>query len=270
MSHSRNKAAPPCVLTIAGSDSGGGAGIQADLKTFAAHGCHGLSVITAITAQNTRAVTSVHAVPPREIERQIDAVFDDFDIRVVKLGMLGQSAAVRTVARALEARGALTGALTVVLDPVMIATSGARLLEPRAVALVRDRLLPLATIVTPNLPEAEVLVERPVTSLADMAEAAATLRQLGAGAALVKGGHRARGPVVDLLLDERGERQYVHRRLRVNAHGTGCTLASAIAAQLALGRDLRAAVAKATDYIHRALVAGYRPGRSNVTVLRHR
>lgn len=256
---------PPNVLTIAGSDSGGGAGIQADLKTFAAHRVHGLTAITAVTAQNTLAVTSVHAVPVREIERQLDAVFDDFDIAAVKLGMLGDAATVRCVARALAARRPAI----VVLDPVMVATSGASLLEPSAVRALRQRLLPLATVVTPNVPEAEALTGLRIAGADALAAAAAALRGDTDAAVLLKGGHLARGPVVDLLLDARGTRRYVHPRLPVRAHGTGCTLASALAARLARGTPLRRAAGDAIAYVHRALELGYRPGRGRLVVLDH-
>ena len=252
-----------CVLTIAGSDSGGGAGIQADLKAFAAHGVHGLSAIAAVTAQNTRTVTSVHPVPVRELERQIDAVFDDFPIAAVKLGMLGNAATVRCVARALAARRPAI----VVLDPVMIATSGASLLEPAAVRALRDDLLPLATVVTPNVPEAEALTGRRIASAAALQDAAAALRDLTDAAVLLKGGHLTRGPVVDLLLDDAGVLRITHERLRLSAHGTGCTLASALAARLGRGEPLRTAVRGAVRFVQGALRHGYRPGRGRLVVL---
>lgn len=255
----------PCVLTIAGSDSGGGAGIQADLKTFAAHGVHGLSALAAVTAQNTRAVTSVHAVPIRELERQIDAVFDDFRIAVVKIGMLGTAAAVRCVARAISAHRPPL----VVLDPVMISTSGATLLPAAAVRALRARLLPLATIVTPNLPEAYALSGVRIAGAAGLEPAARALRELTSAAVLLKGGHLPRGPIVDLLLDDVGVTRMTHERLRVSAHGTGCTLASAIAARLARGESLRVAVDGAVAYVAGALRHGYRPGRGRLVVLDH-
>jgi len=252
-------------LTIAGSDSGGGAGIQADLKTFAAHDVHGLSALAAVTAQNTRAVTSVHAVPIRELERQIDAVFDDFPITVVKIGMLGTAAAVRCVARAIKARRPAL----VVLDPVMISTSGATLLPPAAVRALREDLLPLATLVTPNLPEARALTGVRVAGPAGLEPAARALREMTNAAALLKGGHLTRGPIVDLLLDDAGVMRMTHERLRVVAHGTGCTLASAIAARLSRGDSLRVAVRGAIRYVAGALRHGYRPGRGRLVVLDH-
>ena len=251
------------MVTIAGSDSGGGAGIQADLKTFAAHGVHGLTAIAAVTAQNTRAVSSVHAVPIRELERQLEALTDDFPIRAVKIGMLGNAATVRAVARWLEARGPGT----VVLDPVMIATSGASLLEPAAVRALRERLLPLASVVTPNVPEAEALIGRRILSPAGLDSAAAALRELTDAAVLLKGGHLPRGPVVDLLLDVHGPMTVTHPRLRLAAHGTGCTLASALAARLARGEALRPAVRRAIEFVQGALRHGYRPGRGRLVVL---
>ena len=264
MSRIRNTA-QPCVLTIAGSDSGGGAGIQADLKTFAAHRVHGLSAIAAVTAQNTRAVTSVHAVPVRELERQLDALFDDFDVAAVKIGMLGRAATVRAVARALAARRPPH----VVLDPVMIATSGAALLEPDAVRALRERLLPLATLVTPNVPEAEALTGTRIANAAALEPAARALRANTDAAVLLKGGHLPRGSVVDLLLDARGVVRHVHPRLPVEAHGTGCTLSSAIAARLGRGEPLRRAVDGAIAWVHGALAHGYRPGRGRLVVLDH-
>ncbi len=264
MSRIRDKS-PPCVLTIAGSDSGGGAGIQADLKTFAAFGVHGTSAIAAVTAQNTRAVTSVHAVPPRELARQIDAVFDDFAVAAVKIGMLGNAATVRAVVRALTLRRPAI----VVLDPVMIATSGAALLEPDAVRALRDRLMPLASVVTPNVPEAEALTGLAIRDPEALAAAASALRACGAGAVLLKGGHLPHGPVTDLLVDSRGTTRYTHRRLALDAHGTGCTLASALAARLARGDGLRRAARTAVEYVHGALRHGYRPGRGRLVVLDH-
>ncbi|KAF1690320.1 bifunctional hydroxymethylpyrimidine kinase/phosphomethylpyrimidine kinase [Pseudoxanthomonas taiwanensis] len=253
-------------LTIAGSDSGGGAGIQADLKAFAANGVHGLSALAALTAQHTRGVTAVHVPPVEFLEAQIDACFEDFDIRAVKLGMLASAAVIETVARALEKHRPPH----VVLDPVMVATSGARLLEEDALHALRTRLLPLATVATPNLPEAELLLGRKIPDLEAMAEAAAALRALGASAVLLKGGHlQGGGEVVDILADAEGELRTAHPRLALDAHGTGCTLASAVAANLARGLPLRQACTAAVDYVHAALRAHYRPGRGDVAVLDH-
>jgi len=253
-------------LTIAGSDSGGGAGIQADLKAFAAHGVHGLSALAALTAQHTRGVTAVHVPPLEFLQAQIDACFDDFDIRVVKLGMLANAAVIEAVADALERHRPPH----LVVDPVMVATSGARLLEEDALHALRTRLLPLATAITPNLPEAELLLGRRIADLDAMAGAATALRALGAAAVLLKGGHLpGSGDVVDILVDAQGEQRTAHPRLQGEAHGTGCTLASAVAANLARGLPLREACRQATDYVHAALRAGPRPGRGDVLVLDH-
>jgi hydroxymethylpyrimidine/phosphomethylpyrimidine kinase len=262
---------PISALTIAGSDSGGGAGIQADLKTFAAHRVHGLSALAALTAQHTRGVTAVHVPPPAFLRAQIDACFEDFRIGAVKLGMLADADIVACVAEALDAHRPAA----VVVDPVMVATSGARLLADDALHAVRRLLLPRATVLTPNLPEAELLLGHPIDSLESMHAACAELLALGAQAVLLKGGHLEGGAtVVDLLAtrDSGGALQTValaHPRLAVNAHGTGCTLAAALAAQLALGESPAAAAAAATDYVHRALRGGIQPGRSEVLVLDH-
>jgi hydroxymethylpyrimidine/phosphomethylpyrimidine kinase len=257
---------PVSALTIAGSDSGGGAGIQADLKTFAAHRVHGLSAIAALTAQHTRGVTAVEVPSARFLRAQIDACFDDFRIGAVKLGMLATASVIHTVADALEQYQPSH----IVLDPVMVATSGARLLEADALDAMRSRLLPLATLVTPNLPEAELLLGTSIDDLAAMRIACGTLRQRGAKAVLLKGGHMAGdGDVVDLLVDGDGFTTFTHPRLKLEAHGTGCTLASAVAANLCLGRSLVEACRAAGDYVHAALRQGYRPGRSDIVILDH-
>ena len=261
-----NDTRPLCALTIAGSDSGGGAGIQADLKTFAAHRVHGLSALAALTAQHTRGVSTVHVPPTGFLDAQIDACFDDFRIGAVKLGMLASAAVIDTVARALERHRPPH----VVVDPVMVATSGARLLEADALDALRSRLLPLATVITPNLPEAELLLGHRIDDIEAMSQAAAALHALGAPAVLLKGGHLAgSGEVIDILVDGQGQQRTSHPRLGVDAHGTGCTLASAVAANLARGLPLRAACAAAADYVHAALASGYRPGRGEVVVLDH-
>lgn len=241
----------PIALTIAGSDSGGGAGIQADLKTFSALGCYGASVVTALTAQNTRSVAMVEPASLAMIAAQMRAVLDDLDVRAVKLGMLGGAQAIRTVAQGLEGCG-----LPVVLDPVMVAKSGDRLLPDDAMAALRA-LLPHATLLTPNLPEAACLLDcAPATSEAQMAQQATALRDLGAGAVLMKGGH-ADGPVcTDLLVTAAGvTRLTAQRQPTRNTHGTGCTLSAAIAAGLAQGMDLRQAVARAHRYLQGAIAA---------------
>lgn len=236
-------------LTIAGSDSGGGAGIQADLKTFAAHGVFGLSAITAITAQNTLGVTRATQVDADLIAAQIDAVAADFPVHATKIGMLATAAIIDVVAAALG-RHALR---KVVLDPVMVAKSGTPLLDPDAVGALRDRLLPLADVVTPNAPEAAALTGRPVATVEDLRQAAVHLVELGACAALVKGGHLA-GPAIDILWDGRSLTELTTDRIDTrHTHGTGCTLSAAIAARLALGDDLVAAVRAAKAYVTRAI-----------------
>jgi hydroxymethylpyrimidine/phosphomethylpyrimidine kinase len=261
-----NSPRPPCALTIAGSDSGGGAGIQADLKTFAAHGVHGLSAIAVLTAQHTRGVTAVHVPPVAFLRAQIDACFDDFAIGAVKLGMLANAEVIHAVADALEAHRPVH----VVLDPVMVATSGARLLADDAYEALRTRLLPLSTLLTPNIPEAEMLLGRSIGD-AEAADAAlAALRDLGAAAVLLKGGHLDEGDVViDRYDDGRMDAEFIHARIAVGAHGSGCTLASAIAANLCRGFDLPSACEAAIDYVHRALALGHAPGRGDVVVLDH-
>ena len=237
-------------LTIAGSDSGGGAGIQADLKTFHRFGVFGTTVITAVTAQNTRGVTAWRAVDPDLVRDQLDAVAEDLRPRAVKSGMLGEEQVVRTVAEGL-ARHRLDA---YVLDPVMVATSGDLLLERGAVDAIRSMLVPLATLVTPNLDEAAVLLGHPVRTVDEMADAARALVSAGAAAALIKGGHMPGAEVIDVLYDGTEVREF--RRMRIdtrNLHGTGCTLSAAIAAGLAQGRDLQASVADALDYVNRAI-----------------
>ena len=258
----------PSALTIAGSDSGGGAGIQADLKTFAAHGVHGLSAIAALTAQHTRGVTAVHVPPLDFLRAQIDACFDDFHVGAVKIGMLANADVINAVADALQAHGNPPR----VLDPVMIATSGARLLESDALHALRTRLVRGAAVLTPNLPEAELLLGHPITDRRAMRDAAAELLQAGANAVLLKGGHLEDGAdtVMDLFADAQGDiREFTHPRLPQDAHGTGCTLAAASAANLCRGLSPADACEAATGYVHRALRRGYRPGRSDVLVLDH-
>lgn len=239
-------------LTIAGSDSGGGAGIQADLKTFSALGVYGASVITALTAQNTRAVTMVEPASPAMIAAQIAAVFDDLDIRAVKLGMLGGPEAIRTVAAGLEGR-----AVPVVLDPVMVAKSGDTLLPEEAIATLRADLLPLADLLTPNLPEAARLLDcPPARTEADMLEQGHALLALGPRAVLMKGGHAEGDTCTDLLIAASGTLRLTARRLATrNTHGTGCTLSAAIAAGLAQGLELAEAVTTAHRYLQGAIAA---------------
>lgn len=254
----------PCVLTIAGSDSGGGAGIQADLKAIAAFGVHGASAIAAITAQNSRAVTAVLTLPNEIVEKQIDTVFEDLKPSVVKLGMLGTAAVVELVASKLEQWK--PGAI--VLDPVMIAASGARLLEEEAIEAVRSRLLPLATVVTPNWMEAGALINASPRGLEDVQRIAISFQRLGARAVLIKGGHVPTDPVVDTLFDGSEYHEFTHPRIRdAEGHGTGCTLASAIAAGLALGHSLRDACDAAVQFVHKALAGRYAVGSSKPVYL---
>ncbi len=254
---------PRCCLTIAGSDSGGGAGIQADLKTFAALRVHGTSAITALTAQNTQGVNAVHPVPAKHLRAELDAVFDDFAIVAVKTGMLGDARTVRCVARELARRKPRW----IVVDPVMIATSGARLLDADAVRVLIERLIPLADVLTPNLPEAEALTGIAIRNARDGERAAAALRGFGAGAVLLKGGHGRGREVVDRWFDARGTFEVRNRRLPFDAHGTGCTLSSALAAELARGRAPRTAARRAIAFVQRALAKAHTPGTTPLRVL---
>lgn len=252
-------------LSIAGSDSGGGAGIQADLKTFAAHGVHGLSAITALTAQHTRGITAIHVPDHAFLRAQIDACFEDFNVRAVKLGMLATADIIHTVADAL----AHWKPKTLVVDPVMVASSGAQLLADDALDALRTRLLPLATVLTPNLPEAELLLGRRIAPEADADAALQELIELGSEAVLLKGGHLLEDEVVDRFGSGVLRASFRHPRLPIEAHGTGCTLASAITAQLVRGESPLQACRLGTGYIAGALFAGYRPGHGKVRVLDH-
>lgn len=236
-------------LTIAGSDSSGGAGIQADLRTFQAHGVFGTSAITAVTAQNTLGVRAVVAMSPEMVLAQISAVAEDFSIAATKIGMLANADIIRVVASALG-RYHLG---PVVLDPVMVAKGGDALLEADAVAALRDVLLPRASVVTPNLPEAEVLIGRPIRTVSDMRDAASVLLALGVQCVVIKGGH-LEGPAVDVLASADSIEELVATRIvTTHTHGTGCTFASAIAARLALGDDTKTAVRAAKRYVLRAI-----------------
>lgn len=240
-------------LTIAGSDSGGAAGLQADLKTFHQFGVFGTSAVTAVTAQNTRGVLAWQALPPALVAQQIDALATDLRPAAIKSGMLGSAAIVETVAERI-ARHRLT---TYVLDPVMVATSGDPLLDRDAERLIAERLVPLALLVTPNLNEAEMLVGHDVRHPEQMEQAGRALVAMGARAALVKGGHLAdTATLVDVLVQPSGARRFTHERIdTTSTHGTGCTLSSAITAGLALGRSLEQAVADGLDFVHRAIAA---------------
>ncbi len=243
----------PIALTIAGSDSGGGAGIQADLKTFSALGVYGASVITAVTAQNTRAVTAVEGISPDVIAAQISAVLDDLDVAAIKIGMLATPEIIETVAKDIEGfRG------PVVLDPVMVAKSGDALLADDAVAALRSVLLPRATLLTPNLPEAARLLDRaPATTTDEMVEQGKALASLGATTVLMKGGHGQGETCTDLLVDSVTIlAEFTAPRLKTkNTHGTGCTLSSAIAAGLAKGLKTKDAVQAAHTYLQGAIRA---------------
>jgi hydroxymethylpyrimidine/phosphomethylpyrimidine kinase len=242
------------VLSIAGSDSGGGAGIQADLKTFAALGCYGMTAVTALTAQNTLGVSAIHGVPPELLKAQLCAVLDDIGVDAVKIGMLHAPDIVRTVAWALRHYKVER----VVLDPVMVATSGDRLITPLTAQVLVDELFPLATVVTPNLDEAALLLSRPIEAAHELEPAARDLLALGAPAVLLKGGHLPGDEVADLLVSGPGPAQRLAspRIASRNTHGTGCTLSSAIAAHLALGEPLDRAVALARGYILQAIASG--------------
>ena len=244
----------PRVLSIAGSDSGGGAGIQADLKTFAALGCFGMTAITALTAQNTCGVRAIHGVPPEMLQAQIDAVLEDIGADAVKIGMLHSPDIVRTVSQAIDRHGLQR----VVFDPVMVATSGAKLIDDPAIAVLVAELFPRAALITPNLDEAALLVGRPLLGTDDMLAAAQALLAMGARAVLLKGGHLPGDVVVDLLLGATPDPLWLRapRIDSANTHGTGCTLSSAIAAGLALEKTLPEAVQQARLFVRSALQAG--------------
>jgi hydroxymethylpyrimidine/phosphomethylpyrimidine kinase len=248
---------PPRALTIAGSDSGGGAGIQADLKTFTALNVYGMSAITAVTAQNTLTISQVHVLPPEMVAAQIDAVAEDIGVDAVKTGMLASAAIVETVAAAIK-RHALKN---VVVDPVMVAKSGDALLQDDAVEALRRHLLPLATLVTPNIPEAETLSGVRIDTEAALYEAAARIREFGAKNVLIKGGHAAGSKVRDVLFD--GQQTHVFEMERIdtkNTHGTGCTLSAAIAAHLARGESIDVSVSNGIEFVQGAIRRAYALG----------
>jgi len=251
-------------LTIAGSDSGGGAGIQADLKSFSANGVYGMSVLTAITAQNTLGVQGIHPVPDEMIARQIRSVFDDMGADVIKTGMLHSSGVIQTISRTLSGYSLPP----LVVDPVMVATSGDKLLEDEAVQTMIEVMLPMATLITPNRPEAELILGTKISTFDQARQAAKDLAQTGAGAVLLKGGHASEKEVLDLLYlpqkDELVEMSFPRLDTN-NTHGTGCTLASAIAAWLARGLPLKEATRKGLQYTHQAIEKGapYRLGKGH-------
>jgi hydroxymethylpyrimidine/phosphomethylpyrimidine kinase len=248
------------VLIVAGSDSGGGAGIQADIKTVTALGAFAATAITALTAQNTHGVHAVHAVPLDFIARQIAVVLDDIGADAIKTGMLGNTATIEVVADSLARHAA---GVPLVLDPVMVAKGGARLLDPDALSALKRLLLPMATIITPNLPEAEALAGMAIPDLAAMHHAAQAMLTLGVPAVLLKGGHLPGEMVVDLLVTEQGAEEFAAPRIHTrHTHGTGCTLASALAAGLAQGLSLHDAVRRARAYVRAAIASapGYGGG----------
>ena len=243
------------VLTIAGSDSGGGAGIQADIKAISANGCYAASVITAVTVQNTLGVQAIHAISAGIIAGQTEAVLSDIGADAVKIGMLPSAEAIEAVASVLQHYPTIP----IVLDPVMVATSGDRLMATEAIEALEKQLLPMARVITPNIPEAEALSSRSITSCEEMPEAAQHLAEQYGVSVLLKAGHLSNDPLTDVLYDY--EQQQLHqftapRTHTVNTHGTGCTLSATIAAQLALGLTLPQAIQKAKEYISKAIAAG--------------
>lgn len=246
----------PRVLTIAGSDSGGGAGIQADLKTFSAIGCFGMSVITALTAQNTLGVTGIHDVPAQFIEKQGDAVLSDIGADAVKIGMLHSPDTIGSVKRLIE-KYKLSN---IVLDPVMVATSGDKLIKDETIDFLVSGLFPMVDVITPNIPEAEIILNRKINSEEEMGQAAKDLVQLCRRAVLLKGGHLYGDTVYDYFIDKSAPddlRIFKFKKTETkNTHGTGCTLSSAIASFLALGFNLENAIKAAEDFIHKAIESG--------------
>lgn len=243
----------PIALTIAGSDSGGGAGIQADLKTFSALGVYGASVITALTAQNTVAVTAIHTAPSDMVEAQLHAVLDDLNVKTIKIGMLSSVDVISVVSRVLKQHADIL----VVLDPVMVAKSGDKLLQTDALQALKSELIPLAHVITPNLPEAALLLDADeARSIGDVRDQVEDLIHLGAHAILLKGGHLPGDVVVDVLRSPEVNESFTHPRVATrNTHGTGCTLSAAIAAQLAHGQTLLESVIAAEHYLHQAIQA---------------
>ncbi|ALG68856.1 bifunctional hydroxymethylpyrimidine kinase/phosphomethylpyrimidine kinase [Beggiatoa leptomitoformis] len=252
------------LLTIAGSDSGGGAGVQADLKTFSALGCYGMSVLTALTAQNTREVTAIHTVPVHFIRQQMVAILSDIGVDSIKIGMLHSAEVIETIASTLKE----FEIQHIVLDPVMVAKSGDLLMQKDAIEALKTLLIPLATVITPNLPEAEALLNEPVASVPQMLTAAKNLSHLGSQTVLLKGGHLQNQHSIDILYESQLDTftELSHARIQThNSHGTGCTLSSAIAAYLAKGCSVKEAVSAAKTYLTFALQAGaaYKMGQGH-------
>lgn len=247
------------VLTIAGTDPSGGAGVQADIKTFCAHGCYAMSVITAVVAQNTQGVMEFEDVSPSLIESQITAVFDDISVDAVKIGMVSVPETIEIIGGWLR----YYKASPVVLDPVMVAKSGHHLLNPKAVETLQRVLIPLATVVTPNIPEAEVLVGRSIKTFGEMEAAAKLIHLMGAKAVLIKGGHRTED-ATDILFDGTKFHYYKGDRIEsTNTHGTGCSLSSAIASNLANGMNLPVAVEKAKAYVYQGILHAENIGKGH-------
>ncbi len=248
--HHYNKA-----LTIAGSDSGGGAGIQADLKTFSANGVYGMSALTAITAQNTTGVRDIHPVPPEIIESQIDSVMEDIGTDAIKIGMLHSSEVIQTILRSLQKYKVEN----VVLDPVMVATSGDKLLQDDAIETLIKELIPAVSVITPNIPEAEIILNKKINTREDFKQAARELARTGAKAVLLKSGHFKSDELSDIfyLSSEDALMEIPFQRIETNnTHGTGCTLSSAVAAWLARDRSMKEAIQKGLDYTHQAIQEG--------------
>ncbi|MBL4618079.1 MAG: bifunctional hydroxymethylpyrimidine kinase/phosphomethylpyrimidine kinase [Robiginitomaculum sp.] len=254
-----NKQPQPVVLTIAGSDSGGGAGVQADIKTITVLGGYAASAITAITAQNTKGVQQIQFLDVDLVRAQIRSVLDDFAVDVIKIGMLGNADIVSAVSDELRGRE-----IPIVLDPVMIAKGGSSLLSEDAISKMTEELLPQTYLLTPNAPEASKLASRPVNNLQDQRKAAEELRQLGAKSVLIKGGHIAGDTIYDLLLSEQGEAVFESPRINtMHTHGTGCTLSSAIAVYLAQDLQLDEAVRMAREYVLKAIIHAPKLGRGH-------
>ncbi len=253
-----SKKIEPCVLTIAGSDSGGNAGVQADLRAFHVYGLHGCTVFAALTAQNPFGVKSVHPVPPKFIADQLDAVLDTYNIAALKTGMLATPAAIRAVAEKLKNHGEIKK----VIDPVMVATSGAKLIADEAIDVLKKKLLPLATLITPNLPEAEVLLRRKITSV-KIEDAVKELSQKFSCAVLVKGGHAKGRAAEDVLFDGSCISRFSLPRLAkpISTHGTGCSLAAALAAEFACGASIKEAVEGAKHYVYNSIRFSYYVGK---------
>jgi hydroxymethylpyrimidine/phosphomethylpyrimidine kinase len=242
------------VLTIAGSDSGGGAGIQADLKTFSALGCYGTSAITAVTVQNTLGVTEIYSIPAGIVQGQVRAVMDDIKTAAIKIGMVHSAELAMAIADVLKNYPGIP----VIFDPVMVSTSGHRLIENDTIATLQKELFPIAKLVTPNLDEAELLAAMKINTVGDMKEAASRMISAGCNAVLIKGGHIKGADLLDLYLDKNGFEKIFHSATIAtpNTHGTGCTLSSAIASFIALGEEMVMAIEKAKKYVHLAILSG--------------